>query len=269
MRSTQSKDVARAAILMALTGEREEENRLQEELATRNVRAAAADYGGEFLPAIQRIVERAVVAAKREGVIKPIHADLCLSALDQLINDNHAVGHIAFACLYIAGKQGGAQQAFAEAVLLCFKDQVGVLADPQLQIGVGHLIIDRLKLDDVDAMGSERALRPRGRFVVIGQSTLCEVGILGIGGAKVLLHRRVRELTALGIIKPEAVIYPQVSLTFEYFGLLEEQKELVIAITPKNAHHVLLYALFRILRDHGHLCGKVRGHEGAGVIDVA
>ena len=33
------------------------------------MRAAAVDYGGEFIPSIMKIVERAVVAAKREGVI--------------------------------------------------------------------------------------------------------------------------------------------------------------------------------------------------------
>ncbi|MGI6611322.1 MAG: HutP family protein [Limnochordia bacterium] len=134
MRSTQSKDVARAAILMALTGEREEENRLQEELATRNVRAAAADYGGEFLPAIQRIVERAVVAAKREGVIKPIHAEegavagAAHEALAQI--SRKALG------LNVGGKIGIARHGehIAVAIYLC----IGLLHLDDVAIGLGH-----------------------------------------------------------------------------------------------------------------------------------
>ncbi|NMA14204.1 MAG: hut operon positive regulator HutP, partial [Clostridia bacterium] len=33
------------------------------------------DYGGEFLSSVPRVIERALVAAKREGVIKDTHPD--------------------------------------------------------------------------------------------------------------------------------------------------------------------------------------------------
>ena len=64
-----SKTVSRAAIIMCLTRSREEEREMKQQFAREDVRAAAVDYGGDFLQAITRVVERAVVAAKREGVI--------------------------------------------------------------------------------------------------------------------------------------------------------------------------------------------------------
>ncbi|MCR4399764.1 MAG: HutP family protein, partial [Syntrophomonadaceae bacterium] len=71
-----SRAVASAAIRIALTASRAEEaelkRRLWEEL---QIKAVAVDYGGEFIHSVGKIVERAVVAAKREGVIKDTHPD--------------------------------------------------------------------------------------------------------------------------------------------------------------------------------------------------
>ena len=64
-----SRDVARASVMLAMTRTREEERRFKEEYAAEGIRTAAVDFGGEFLPSVSRIVERAVIAAKREGVI--------------------------------------------------------------------------------------------------------------------------------------------------------------------------------------------------------
>mgnify|MGYP000885816213 CR=1 FL=1 len=134
MRPSQSKDVARSAILMALTEDREEENRLQQELARSSVTAAAADYGGEFLPAVQRIVERAVVAAKREGVIKPVHAEegavagATHEALAQI--SRKALG------LNVGGKVGIARRGdhIAVAIYVC----IGLLHLDDVALGLGH-----------------------------------------------------------------------------------------------------------------------------------
>lgn len=57
-----SRNVARAAVLMALTRSREEEKTLKAELLP-EVSCAAVDCGGEFITSVTRIVERAVVAA--------------------------------------------------------------------------------------------------------------------------------------------------------------------------------------------------------------
>lgn len=64
-----SRDVARASVMLAMTRTREEERRFKEEYAAEGIRTAAVDFGGEFLLSVSRIVERAVIAAKREGVI--------------------------------------------------------------------------------------------------------------------------------------------------------------------------------------------------------
>ena len=71
-----SKVVATSAIKMALSADRQEEAQLKKQLLEEYaVRAVAVDYGGEFINSVGKIVERAVVAAKREGVIKDSHAD--------------------------------------------------------------------------------------------------------------------------------------------------------------------------------------------------
>ena len=64
-----SRTVSRAAVLMCMSRTREEEKQLKADLMQEGIKAAAVDYGGEFISSVMRIVERAVVAAKREGVI--------------------------------------------------------------------------------------------------------------------------------------------------------------------------------------------------------
>lgn len=73
--SAQSQRVARAALLMALTESHPQEQEQKQILHGQGIRATAVDFGGEFVPSVRRIVERAVVAAKREGVIGATHAE--------------------------------------------------------------------------------------------------------------------------------------------------------------------------------------------------
>ncbi|HHT63386.1 MAG: HutP family protein [Bacillota bacterium] len=70
-----SKKVAAVAVKMALTESREEEKELKKVYLAQGIRTAAVDYGGEFLTSVAKVIERAVVAAKREGVIKDTHPD--------------------------------------------------------------------------------------------------------------------------------------------------------------------------------------------------
>ena len=63
--SGDSREVARAAILLSMTASREEEAALKEKLLAQEIHGVAADYGGEFVQSVMKIVERAVVAAKR------------------------------------------------------------------------------------------------------------------------------------------------------------------------------------------------------------
>ncbi|MFO7310604.1 MAG: HutP family protein [Bacillota bacterium] len=75
MNEATSRKVARAALLMALSEDHGEEQAQKRVLATSGIRATAVDFGGDFTASVRRVIERAVVAAKREGVISPTHAE--------------------------------------------------------------------------------------------------------------------------------------------------------------------------------------------------
>lgn len=68
-----SLEIGREALYMALTATRAEENQLKVKLAQRGIKATAVDFGGEFLPSIVKIIERAVVAAQRQGLVTETH----------------------------------------------------------------------------------------------------------------------------------------------------------------------------------------------------
>jgi len=70
-----SKEIAAAAIEIALTKDRVSEKRLQSEYGKIGIRTAAVDYGGEFITSVMKIIERAVVSSKREGVITDNHVE--------------------------------------------------------------------------------------------------------------------------------------------------------------------------------------------------
>lgn len=65
--------VARAALSLATTADREQENRLKKELLRQGVRSVAVDFGGPYLNAMPNAVQKAIVAAKREEVISANH----------------------------------------------------------------------------------------------------------------------------------------------------------------------------------------------------
>lgn len=132
-----SKEVAKAALSIALTGSREEEKVLKEELKKLDIRAAAIDYGGEVIPAMRIIVERVVVAAKRESVIKECHAEegalagAAREAMTQIINK--AIG------LNIGGKVGVARKGDHISVAVFFS--VGLVHLNEIAVGLGHRAI--------------------------------------------------------------------------------------------------------------------------------
>ena len=64
----ESREVARIALYMALSTSRAQEKEYQAQFAKEGIRTAAVDYGGDFITSVHKIIERAVVAAKREGV---------------------------------------------------------------------------------------------------------------------------------------------------------------------------------------------------------
>lgn len=129
-----SKKVATAAIKMALTTSRQEETQLKKDLMREDIRAAAVDYGGEFISSIGKMVERAVVAAKREGVIKDTHPDegaiagATREAVSQIMPK--ALG------LNIGGKIGIAR--YGDHIGVAVFMGIGLLHLDEVAIGLGH-----------------------------------------------------------------------------------------------------------------------------------
>ncbi|MEF9973324.1 MAG: HutP family protein [Clostridia bacterium] len=133
-----SRTVSRAAMMICLTRTREEEKALKATLAAESVQAAAVDYGGEFISSIMRIVERSVVAAKREGVISSSEyreegavAGATREALSQI--NGKAIG------LNVGGKIGVARSGNNIAVAVFFG--IGLLHLNEVAVGLGHRAI--------------------------------------------------------------------------------------------------------------------------------
>ena len=70
-----SRDAATAAITIAVTKDRLEEKNMQNKFRSEGVLTSAVDFGGEFIASVTKMIERAVVAAKRENLISDSHAE--------------------------------------------------------------------------------------------------------------------------------------------------------------------------------------------------
>ncbi|MEL7565126.1 MAG: HutP family protein [Dehalobacterium sp.] len=134
MVSLGSKKVAAVAIKMALSESREEEKELKKIYQEQGIRTAAVDYGGEFLSSVSKVIERAVVAAKREGVIKDTHADegavagATHDALSQIMPKS--IG------LNIGGKIGIARYNDHVSVAVFFG--IGMIHLDEVAVGLAH-----------------------------------------------------------------------------------------------------------------------------------
>lgn len=132
-----SKEIASAAIKIALTMDRQDEKQMQADFAKVGISTAAADYGGEFITSVMKIVERAVVSAKREGVITDSHveegaiAGATREALSQIMPK--ALG------LNVGGKIGIARYKDHVGVAIFFG--IGLLHLNEVSIGLGHRVV--------------------------------------------------------------------------------------------------------------------------------
>jgi hypothetical protein len=127
-------DVGRAALKIAVTASREEENAVKKQLAEQAIRATAVDFGGEFISSIVKIVERAVVAAQRQGIVPDNHigagpvAGAASAALEQV--KTKATG------FNVGGKIGIAR--YEEHLCVAIYMGVGVLNLNELGVGLAH-----------------------------------------------------------------------------------------------------------------------------------
>lgn len=142
-REYQSGDVGRAALRMALSETRTDENNLKEELAESEIRAVAVNFGGKFLEVLPKIYESAIVAAQRQHVISDTHVGdgsvlgAVESAIDQI--KLKAIG------MNVGGKIGIAR--WKEHLCVAVYVGVGVLRFNEVAVGMAH----RVLRDDIDA----------------------------------------------------------------------------------------------------------------------
>ena len=141
----QSADVARAAIRMALSENRSDENELREKLAKSGIRAVAVNFGGKFLDIIPKIYESAIVAAQRQHVISDTH-----------VGDGSVVGAMESAIeqiklmamgMNLGGKIGIAR--WKEHLCVAVFVEVGVLHFNEVTLGMAHRVL-RYDLTDED-----------------------------------------------------------------------------------------------------------------------
>lgn len=137
MSESVSRDICRAAVQMSLSRSRDEERELKEKYLAEGIHAAAVDYGGEFISSVMKMIERAVVAAKREGVIGDHHneegavAGATREAITQIMPK--ALG------LNIGGKIAIAR--CDDHLAVCIFVGIGLLHLNENAIGLGHRAI--------------------------------------------------------------------------------------------------------------------------------
>ena len=128
-----SMEVAKAAIKLAVST-REEEKAIINELEKKDIKSVAVDIGGDLVSSIPKIIERALVASKKTGVIKDVHvhegavAGAAKDAISQL--NSKALG------LNFGGKLGIARSG--EHVVVCLFISIGLLHLNDLAIAIGH-----------------------------------------------------------------------------------------------------------------------------------
>lgn len=134
MNEITSIDVGRAALRMAISESRQDEQNIRQFFAQQNMQTVAVDFGGEFIPSVKKIIERAVVAAQRQNLVPANHvgegavAGAVRNALEQIATK--AVG------LNVGGKIGIARHGEHLCVAVYFG--VGVLNLNEVAVGLAH-----------------------------------------------------------------------------------------------------------------------------------
>ena len=130
--------VANAAVMLAISADRESEGVLKATYSEQDIRTAAVDIGGEFLKSTRRMVEQAVVAARREGLIEENspHSDGCIAGA---LHD--VLGQVApkASGLSVGGKIGMAR--WKDHVCVAIFLSIGLLYLDDVALGVAHRLI--------------------------------------------------------------------------------------------------------------------------------
>ncbi|MBB6630589.1 HutP family protein [Clostridium algidicarnis] len=133
MREYSSLDIAKASVKMAISSRSEEEG-LIKDFNKEEILAVAVDIGGNITSSIPKIIERALVASKRTGIIKDCHvhegavAGATREAIIQISSKANG--------LNVGGKIGIARSG--EHLSVCIFLSIGLLHLNEVVIGLGH-----------------------------------------------------------------------------------------------------------------------------------
>ncbi|GAA0120999.1 MAG: HutP family protein [Clostridium argentinense] len=132
-------DVAKLAVKLAISS-REEEKSLEAELRQKGILTVAVDVGGNINSSIPKIIERALVASKRNGIIEDCH-----------VHDGAVVGATREAIMQVAAKANGLNVGgkigiarYREHLSVCIFMSIGLLHLNEVVIGIGHRSIPNM-----------------------------------------------------------------------------------------------------------------------------
>ena len=128
-----SLETAKAAIKMAISS-RSEEKELQKDFAADDINTAAVDFGGEFNKSVPEIIERAVIAAKRENIIDNSH--VAQGAVAGAAHDALAQIMPRTMGLNVGGKIGVARSG--EHIVVAVFFGVGMFNLNEVTVGLSH-----------------------------------------------------------------------------------------------------------------------------------
>jgi len=129
-----SVDIARAAIEIAISPNRGIEQQVLLDLEKKEIKGAAVDIGGDLIESIPKIIERAIVASRRTGIIKESHVyDGAVAGATR-----EAIMQVAIKAngLNIGGKIGIAR--YKEHLSVSVFLSIGLLHLNEVVIGLGH-----------------------------------------------------------------------------------------------------------------------------------
>ena len=132
-------EVAKASIQMAISS-REEEKDLEEGFKEKGILTVAVDVGGNINLSISKIIERALVASQRSGIIKDCH-----------VHDGAVIGAAREALAQVSSKANGLNVGgkigiarSGEHLSVAIFMSIGVLHLNDLVIGIGHRAIPEI-----------------------------------------------------------------------------------------------------------------------------
>lgn len=129
-----SLDVTKAAVKVAMTSSRNEEDQLVKQLKEHGINATAVDVGGNLIQSIPKIIERAIIASRKTSITK-----------ECMVLDGAVAGAARDAIMQVSmkanGLNAGGKIAIArhrEHLTVCIFLSIGLLHLDDVVIGLAH-----------------------------------------------------------------------------------------------------------------------------------